>query len=233
MKRIFIFTDTHGNAESIKALLPTINKLNPDYIFSAGDLIGIGPSHNEVLDIVKTLPNFYSVKGNHEAYYLDGYKNPSAALEEKHHDWIRNTMDPKHNDFLKSLPFVKYFHIEGYTIALTHYARRNERFITIETEKTYEKLCETFKDIDADIIIFGHDHYGSVVFGDKNFINIGTLGCTNLNVGFAKAALLTLDNHTLKLEEIKVPYDVTNEINKLDMFDVPDKDLIKRIFIKK
>ena len=233
MKKIFIFNDAHGNAESIKAILPKIKETNPDYIFSSGDLIGIGPSHNEVLDLVSKLPNFYSVKGNHEAYYLDGYKNPSAALEEKHHEWIRQTMDKKYDPFLKELPYIRYFDIENLKVALMHYPRLNNRFITIENEKTYEKFENLFSEIEADIIIFGHDHYGSIVYGKKNFINIGTLGCTNLNIGFAKAALLTIDGNTFKLEQFLLPYDVTKEINKLDELNVPDKDLIKKIFIKK
>lgn len=233
MKKIFIFNDTHGNAESIKALLPKIKELQPDYIFSAGDLIGIGPSHNEVLEIVTKLPNFYSVKGNHEAYYLDGYRNPLAALQENHHNWIRNTMDKKYDEFLNSLPYVRYFDIEDLKVALIHYPRLNNRFITIEEDKSYEKLSSIFSEIDADIIIFGHDHYGSIVYGVKNFINIGTLGCTNLNIGHAKAALLTIEGKKFNLEQFLIPYDVTPEIDKLDNQNVPDKDFIKKVFIKK
>ena len=233
MKKIFIFNDTHGNAESIKALLPKINEINPDYIFSSGDLIGIGPSHNEVLDIVSKLPNFYSVKGNHEAYYLDGYRNPLAALQEDHHNWIRSSMDEKHHEFLQSLPYVRFFDIEELKVALIHYPRVNNRFITIEEDKSYDKLCNIFSSIEADIIIFGHYHYGSIVYGNKNFINIGTLGCTNLNIGFAKSALLTIDKNQFKLEEFLIPYDVTPEIEKLDNLNVPDKDFIKKVFIKK
>ncbi len=233
MKKIFIFTDAHGNAESLKAILPKIEELKPDYIFSAGDLIGIGPSHNEIMEIVTKLPNFYTVKGNHEAYYADGYKNPGAALEEKHHDWIRNTMNTKYHDYLKNLPFTLYFKIEDLKVALTHYGRKNERFITIETDRNYEKLSSIFKDIDADIIIFGHDHYGSIIYGPKNFINIGTLGCNNLNVGFAKCALLTIDNTNFNLEEYLIPYDITLEREKLDKYNVPDKEFIKKCFLKK
>ena len=151
MKKIFIFNDTHGNAESIKALLPKINEINPDYIFSSGDLIGIGPSHNEVLDIVSKLPNFYSVKGNHEAYYLDGYRNPLAALQEDHHNWIRSSMDEKHHEFLQSLPYVRYFDIEELKVALIHYPRVNNRFITIEEDKSYDKLCNIFSSIEFNL----------------------------------------------------------------------------------
>lgn len=233
MKRILIFTDAHGNYESIKIIDKMIKKFKPDYIFSAGDLIGIGPSHNEVLDLVTKWDNFFTVKGNHERYYTDGFHNPLAALEGEFHDWVRNTMDKKHDSFIRNLEYEKTFTIEGKKIVLTHYARTNNKFTTIENDRTPEKISKIFEYIDADIIIFGHDHNGYIYKGDKTFINVGTLGCTNLNIGKAKFGILTIDNGNIGYESILIDYDVTPEINKMDELNVPDKELIKRIFLKK
>ena len=66
MTKIIIINDLHGNATALKAVLPKIKELSPDYVFCPGDIIGIGPHSNEVIDLVRTIPNFYASKGNHE-----------------------------------------------------------------------------------------------------------------------------------------------------------------------
>ena len=233
MKKILIFTDAHGNYEAIKIIDNLIKELQIDYIISAGDLIGIGPSHNEVLEIVTKWDNFYTVKGNHERYYTDGFHNPLAALEGKFHDWVRNTMDEKFDSFIRNLEYEKELFIEGQKIIITHYARTNTKFTTIENNRTTENMLNLFSYLDADIIIFGHDHSGYIYKGNKTLINIGTLGCTNLNVGKAKFGILTIDHNNIDIQEYLIDYDITPEIKKMDELNVPDKELIKRIFFKK
>ena len=233
MTKIFILTDVHGNYECMKILKNKIDEIKPDFVFSAGDLIGIGPSHNEVLEIVTKIANFYTVRGNHEGYYIDGFHNPSAALEQEFHTWVKNTMEPKYDNYIKNLPIIRHFSIENKNIVLIHYARTNNKFTTIENNLTIEHIEKLFNSIDADIIIYGHDHTGFIHIGNKSFINIGTAGCNNLNIGKTKYGILTLDNNSINIEVNYLDYDITPEIEKMEKLNVPDKELIKKVFFKK
>jgi len=233
MKTIAIINDIHGNVEALKVILKRIDELKVDNVFISGDMIGIGPSHNEVLDLIKTIPNLEIVKGNHEDYYLKGFNNPGAALEEKFHNWVKVTMEPKHDEFLRKLEYIKYFQIENLKVALLHYPRLddNSKFHTISKDKSYECLIEIFGKIDADICIYGHDHYPSIKIKEKALINVGTAGCSNINVGYTRFGLLTIDKDKFDIKVELLKYDIFKEIELLND-NVPDSELIKKIFYK-
>ena len=235
MVKIGIINDIHGNVEALKRILDEMNKYHFDYIFCTGDMIGIGPSHNEVLEILSQIPNLEVVKGNHEDYYLHGFHNPGAALEEKFHNWVKDTMNHKYDSFLNSLEYLKIYNIEGFKIALLHYPRLTDdsKFHLIYPDKSYEFLLSLFSYIDADIYIYGHDHYPNILEKNKVLINIGSSGCSNINVGFTRFGILILDNKKYQIETKLIPYDIQPEIDLLEKENVPDKELIEKIFFKK
>ena len=232
MQKIVIINDIHGNLTALEAVLPKIKELNPDYIFTPGDIVGIGPHSNEVINVLKTLPNLYCTKGNHECYLLDGFYNPASAFEVAHHQFIKSQVSIENRKFLKTIPYEQHFILEGFKICMLHYARLAQHFTPICWNPTGSDLEALYHDIDADIIIFGHEHKASIIESPRLFINGGSLGCSNYNPGFAKMLLLTLDNKTYHIEEFKIPYDV--ERVKQDIVDIklPDGDFINKTFIK-
>ena len=66
--KIGIISDIHSNLEALKTIINKFNEENVDIILCAGDLIGLGPNPNEVIEYLMTLSNFISVLGNHEFY---------------------------------------------------------------------------------------------------------------------------------------------------------------------
>lgn len=233
MTKIAILNDIHGNITALNIVLNELAKNKPDYIFSPGDLIGIGPSSNEVVTRVKDLPNFYTVVGNHELYALRGYVNKSSSFEVEHHLWIKNNLTSEVKSYLLTLPYERYFIIENHKICLIHYGRYEQRFTPIYHNPTIDELDNLFKDIDAEIIIYGHEHPGLILKGKKTYINIGSLGCSNNNVGNTKYGILTINGENITINEYLIPYDITPELDKMDKYNMPDKENIKQWFYKK
>ncbi len=65
--RYCVISDIHSNYEALTAVLDYL-KTNPvDKIISCGDIIGYGPDPRLCIDAVKSLTNFRSVAGNHDA----------------------------------------------------------------------------------------------------------------------------------------------------------------------
>lgn len=52
--KVMLFTDIHGNASALRAVLSYLDQQpDIDAVYCLGDLVGIGPEHNEVIDLLK------------------------------------------------------------------------------------------------------------------------------------------------------------------------------------
>lgn len=234
MTRIAILNDIHGNFTALSICLKSIKKINPDLIVIPGDLIGIGPDSNSVVKEIMKLDNTVIVRGNHENYVKYGFHNPASAFEETHHLWQKEHLDSDVIDFINKLEFIKYIDVEGKRIAVTHYARANDKFTPIYHNLTNDLLDQIYNYINADIIIYGHEHNKDIRKTSKSYyINIGSLGCNNFNIGFTKFGLLTINKDDVYLDEYYLEYNAEVEIKKLYSLNVPDHEFITSVFIKK
>ena len=103
--RIGLITDIHGNDKALTSVLEIL-KDKVDEIICLGDLIGIGPNSNEVLDIVRQQKNFHCVLGNHDRYFLYGFNNPGSCTEQAHQDWIKASISKENGAFLATIPLM-------------------------------------------------------------------------------------------------------------------------------
>ncbi len=72
MYKAAIMTDVHGNLPALEAAVKVIDSEHCDAIFHLGDAVGIGPFPAESLELLLSLPNFRSVMGNHDAWFVRG-----------------------------------------------------------------------------------------------------------------------------------------------------------------
>ena len=103
MKRIAVFTDIHGNLEVLESILKDIERNNIDEVIYLGDIIGLGPSPKECLDIIMD-SRIKMIKGNHEIYQIDE-SNMKPTMKE-HRDWINSLLDEKELDYIANLPMT-------------------------------------------------------------------------------------------------------------------------------
>ena len=233
---IGIITDIHGNDVALKE---TLNDLKDcDYIISIGDLVGIGPNSNEVLDIVRNVNNFYTVLGNHERYLLYGFNNPLSCLTLNQQKFTEDSISEINKEYIRTIPKEIVFEWKNKTFCFLHYARRKyrgRRFKLIDHNPTYEKLVDLFEFHKQDYIIYGHEHKGSVIENGnadtRYFINPGSTGCPCPNKDELRYAKLYLGDK-IDFEVITKKYDSSSVVKAMIDKDMPNKELIIKDFYK-
>lgn len=69
--KIGIITDIHGNAPALKAVLQEMDQREEiEGVYCLGDMIGIGPDTNEVLNLLFSRKDIAMITGNHDEAIL-------------------------------------------------------------------------------------------------------------------------------------------------------------------
>tara|TARA_R110001632_G_scaffold22324_1_gene64262 strand:- start:2594 stop:3259 length:666 start_codon:yes stop_codon:yes gene_type:complete len=130
MSKIIAIGDIHGELGKLKDLFAKLSFSKEDTIVFLGDYIDRGKESKGVIDFILDLKdkcNLVALKGNHEQFALDTFKDPEGNMAGS---WVMNggintltsyqetqslekclttalkTMERVHGDFLKSLPII-------------------------------------------------------------------------------------------------------------------------------
>lgn len=228
--KYLLFSDIHGNDLALKILKSQGYFDNVDYVVCLGDAIAIGPSGHEVLEILKQIPNLLMVRGNHERYFLTGFDNPGSCTEISHQEWVWSKLDEDDRKFLEKLSFSIETEDNGYKLLFIHYAMKSAtKYKSIIHNPDALILDELFKEYDADIICYGHEHVASCFKGDKLYINTGSLGCPVKKPLTLKAVILEITDD-VKVENIEIEYDPTPVVKTMKQQMMPDREFISKSF---
>lgn len=86
-----------------------------------------------------------------------------------------------------------------------------------------------FSGSDADLVFFGHDHQALDGVGARRCVNPGSLGCNGAAV--ARAAIVDIGAGAFQVRHLAVEYDDASVFEDLEARDVPDRELIRRLFL--
>ncbi len=234
---IGVITDIHNNLTALKVIVEKLQQLGCDKIICCGDIIGIGPYPEETVQYLMQIPNLIAVRGNHEKYLLDKmpteYPNEEhmGYEEMKHHKWEHSLLSKESVDFLRHLPYQLSFECEGYTLFVTHYCMdSNSHYINGKKNPSVDDLDEMFAGVKSDIILYGHNHNRNICKGDKNYINVGSLGCPAQDRNIARSGIVNIENGGVEIVPIDLEYDVDEVIRVIDEINYPDAENIKKYF---
>lgn len=105
MVKIAVFTDVHGNSPALRAVFDEIDSIGDiEHIFCLGDMIGIGPDTNEILEMVFSRNDVTMTIGNHEIdvlSILDGNDPGSRGEERAHQEWIAKRLESRYAKWLR------------------------------------------------------------------------------------------------------------------------------------
>lgn len=232
-----IITDIHNNAVALKAVVEHLHQQACGHIICCGDIIGIGPHPEETVQYLRTLSNVTAVRGNHETYLLDGMPDTVPNVERmdweemKHHRWEHSLLSDESVAYLKALPYRAEMTCDGFRITVMHYCMdRDGHYVHYTPEPSEADLEKMFAGVEADIILYGHDHLRWICRGNRLFANAGSLGCPAQEGNIARAGILTIENGKAELQPIDVAYDVQKVIRAIDEIQYPDADNIKKYF---
>lgn len=249
-RRIAVFTDIHGNEETLKTIMSNIKEQNVDEIICLGDTISIGPNSKECIDILIE-NNVKMVLGNHELYLLRGTKIDSSieGEEREHYKWIKESLTSKETEYIKKCPlFFEYtikYENEKFNkkIIFSHYLINDEKdlypFEKNKLDRDINLWIKHNKPDEKNII--GHLHYsfnpnlvngisGDYIEETEELCNIDVLesaGCTKDSV--TSYILINIDR-SINYKIIKLNYDRDKFLNKVLTLNFPDKKNILRYF---
>ena len=212
--KIGLISDIHGNILALEKVFEEFDKLGVDKVLCAGDIIGLGPHPEEVVQYLKTKNNLIAVRGNHEGYLLDGipkiiHARPMTDVETNHHKWIHSRLSEDSKAFLSTLPVKQNLKFEDMNIYMVHYPISKfgiyKQFMKNPSNEDSERL---FDDVDADVCIYGHTHiFSENKSNNKLYLNLDSLGCP-VKTNYASAGILNINGKEVEFKPLKVEYDV-------------------------
>jgi predicted phosphodiesterase len=237
------FTDVHGNIDALDAVIADACSCGADRLICGGDLIGIGPFTNEVLERLFSMSSLQMVTGNHdEAVLALKYGHPypeSHSHAKEHHQWIADQLDDHLGKKLRKLPRELTFTEDHFRYLITHYPFKQGKkespisedpFMPIISEPDLEKIQQLFSDgSQNDFIGFGHHHILHNFKSERtHFINPGALGCHS--IAEARYALVYTNEKEIHVEFKSVPYDRTQLFKAYKELDMPESAFLMKAF---
>lgn len=196
-----VFSDVHGNLPALERMLADTGPV--DGYVCLGDTVNYGPWSNECIDLVGSLPNLVSLRGNHEEYFLRGEYGGSNALA---HAFF--TVCFTGFDRMESLPGLAVeYHAYGVTFSHTI----DDRYV----------FPDTPVDLDSDRII-GHTHRQFFVRHAPFFLcNTGSVGQNRAFLDVVEYVLVETGTKDVRLRQLS--YDCGLVISEMKARNYPDE----------
>lgn len=227
-----VLSDIHGNAPALRLALADAAQQGAQGYLLAGDYCISLPWANEVVALLRALPNAHIICGNDEDH-LDVPPGNDAQFAASR--WCASALSAEDKAWLDALPETLTFPCEGVTIHMAHSSQAfvgkslHARLRTSvlpgfypDAPVSHEQLQADFRDLakqtefqrhiralSPGVYVFGHNHIQNWAdFDGRTLVNPGSVGIP-LDCGAFGAAysLLTIENGRIQVEERRIPYD--------------------------
>ena len=212
-----VFSDVHGNLPALEAILPDIERREIPDTLCLGDLVGYGPSPNEVALLVRER-GIPTLMGNYDqgigfetgdcgcVYKTDEQRAEGAVSLE----WTQGVVTPEVKAYLRALEDHFVLRAPSGDILAVHGSPRriNEYLFEDRPASAMERMAREYP---YPAILFGHTHvpYARQV-GETTFVNVGSGGRPkdgDWRVCYALVDPARLGEGEGFVEFVRVPYD--------------------------
>lgn len=109
--RFAVISDVHGNLPALTAVLAAIKEQHVDRIVCTGDIVGLGPHPNEIVDLLRE-EGVEVVMGNYDdavafgriSSGVDFLDETAEQVDQAAINWTRRHLTPENLEYLRSLP---------------------------------------------------------------------------------------------------------------------------------
>ena len=223
-----LFSDIHGNIVGLRAVLAAIGSLGDvDQIICAGDMLGGGGGHEDLIDLLVDR-GVIMVRGNHEEGDLDISKVMDTIPEHwkvwalKTNAWLHENIGPSYWDLIRDLPLTHTVRAaEGRELLVCHAAPENTRTLVSGIETNVEEFRRVFGGLEADVVAHGHRHQHQVQQLDgKMIVNVASVGLRfNCRAAFS---LVEFVSGRWIVEQYEVDYDRNEELSLMRERGAPE-----------
>src|SRR3989442_11942472 len=100
--RLAVLSDVHSNLHALQAVLADVDRIAPDGIWVAGDLVGYNPWPNEVLEILRER-HVRAIRGNHDRAAIGGGTVRFNEQGARGGRWARGPLAPPGAGYLQEI----------------------------------------------------------------------------------------------------------------------------------
>lgn len=205
-----IISDVHANVIALEAVLQELREKGADTVICLGDLVGYGPSPNETIELIRAEGVMCTLGAADEriAYDFARERIPRAGVADTTLEWTRTVIEPRHIDFLRSLPVQQRLNTPAGKLRFFHGTPETpaQRINLNQDPISLGKLLERHR---CQILACGGSHvpyYRQLPGGWV--VNPGSVGLSlNGEPGADYALFRISDNGEVRVEMDKVEYD--------------------------
>ncbi|HHO55038.1 MAG TPA: metallophosphoesterase [Trueperaceae bacterium] len=222
---IGIISDIHANIIALEAVLHELKEKGADTIINLGDVVGYGPTPNEVIDLLRKERVFSTIGSADERIAYDFARSniPREGVADSTLEWTRTVIEDKNIKYLRSLPVqlrlntpagrLRFFHGSPETPA--------NRIDLNQDPLTIGKLLTKNR---CNILVAGGSHVPFYKqYGKSWVINPGSVGLSLNGEPGADYALVKFDNTGEAIVTMgKVEYDFAAVAFDIIAWGLPD-----------
>ena len=255
MEKIAIISDVHANITALNAVLQDIEKRNVDKIICLGDYVIKGVNPDKVIDVLKEKSDIMLIGNTDYAICKPEAKEKNFWTRNKIGEDRANYVYklPNMYQFYMSGYLIRLFHATPYSLDGIYNPLFENEKIDYKKEKIYQ-VEDMFKntkflglnefDEEPDIIGYGHTHTPFIIrYKNKTIFNTGSVGIPvemqiknendEKNKLSAIPSYMILEGEfgsqelgTISFTEVKVKYNIEEEIENIINSDFSNKDKI-------
>jgi putative phosphoesterase len=229
-----VITDIHGNNPALEAVLKDIDKRQLDHIYCLGDIVGIGPDSNEVLDLLTSREDITYVIGNHDLAVIAAFYGQDAPVghhnERHHHEWLAARIDSSYIGFLEKMPKqIVETYLNKRLLFVHYHLNKEEQFISIDKKPSIGRLDNFYEGTNFNLVCFGHHHILHNYRSESSvYFNPGALGCYDKPL--ARYGIVEVTSEEIMVEPVEIPYDNRKFLKSYIELEVPEREFILKIF---
>ena len=236
--QVAIFSDVHGNATALQAVLANIERRRPDYIVFAGDLCVFGARPATTVGLLREHRHILRLRGNTDEMIQHPPVAPDDVVGRQRNHlkfkrdstlWARDQLGQDHLRWLAGMPFAHRLSptakprddllvVHANPKDVHHFlvpplAEQERRLGSVQFGQTQEELDALLEHVEAGILAFGHFHFPNVqVWRDLVLANISSVSNPMDGDPRAKYGLLAWDAADgWRVELVRVEYDIRRE----------------------
>lgn len=255
MDKIAIIADIHGNLTALKSVLNDIKNRGISHIYCLGDIAIKGVSPNEVTDLVRENCEVV-LRGNCDHLLAHNCVVPLqewtiSHMSKENVDYLGSL--PISYEFYLSGHLVRLFHASPFSMKHIYnplHSNAENEYANFELHSPLQLFENTdfigkgSDDPIPDIVGYAHIHSPNLFrFKNKTIFNTGSVGLPieidsdDSDSDFCHFSTISsyivlegfLDSKELSsysINLIRLPYDLKNEVEKLQNSDIPNKDIL-------
>ena len=245
--RLGVFSDIHGVASALRAVLDDGARLEVEQWWALGDLVLFGPHPAEVLEMLADLDHVAFVGGNTDRYVLTDeqphpHATPEAAMVAEDlvrryglmaagAAWTRGVLDQAGVlEFLDELPERQSTQLEdGTTLLGVHASPTSDDGPGFDTTSPDHEIAGLLRGVETDWVVGGHTHDPT----DRNVTGIRVLNPGSVGVprrlGFASWMVIDSTSEGAVVEHRSVGFDVDAVVGALRRRRHPNREFMASV----